>query len=101
MKHPSQLRLAMAQINVAVGDLEGDAELDTGVLPPYEMLDPILRADVEENRSFPELVAMGFDQKLVGRVIRMTDANEYPRRQAAPDVKLFHAPSAANAGCRL
>jgi NAD+ synthase (glutamine-hydrolysing) len=63
-------------------------QLDTDSLPPYEVLDPILRAYVEEDRSFSEMVDMGFDEQLVRRVIRMVDTNEYKRRQAAPGVKI-------------
>jgi NAD+ synthase (glutamine-hydrolysing) len=63
-------------------------QLDTDSLPPYEVLDPILRAYVEEDRSFAEMVDMGFDQDLVRRVIRMVDVNEYKRRQAAPGIKI-------------
>jgi NAD+ synthase (glutamine-hydrolysing) len=63
-------------------------QLDTDALPPYEVLDPILKAYVEEDRSFSEIVDMGFDEQLVRRVIRMVDTNEYKRRQAAPGVKI-------------
>src|SRR2546427_2883591 len=63
-------------------------QLDTDSLPPYEVLDPILKAYVEEDRSFSEIVDMGFEEQLVRRVIRMVDTNEYKRRQAAPGVKI-------------
>jgi NAD+ synthase (glutamine-hydrolysing) len=63
-------------------------QLDTDSLPPYDILDPILKAYVEDDRSFPEMVEMGFDEQLVQRVIRMVDTNEYKRRQAAPGVKI-------------
>ena len=59
-----------------------------GRLPPYEVLDPILKAYVEDDRSFSEMIDMGFDEQLVRRVIRMVDTNEYKRRQAAPGVKI-------------
>jgi NAD+ synthase (glutamine-hydrolysing) len=65
-----------------------DNQLDTDSLPPYEVLDPILKAYVEEDRSLSEMLAMGYDEKLVRRVIRMVDTNEYKRRQAAPGVKI-------------
>lgn len=61
---------------------------DTDSLPPYEVLDPILKAYVEEDRSAAEIVAAGADPDLVARVIRMVDINEYKRRQAAPGVKI-------------
>jgi NAD+ synthase (glutamine-hydrolysing) len=63
-------------------------QLDTDSLPPYEILDPILKAYVEDDRSFSEMIDLGFDEQLVRRVIRMVDANEYKRRQAAPGVKI-------------
>jgi NAD+ synthase (glutamine-hydrolysing) len=63
-------------------------QLDTDSLPPYDVLDPILKAYVEEDRSFSEMVELGFDEELVRRVIRMVDTNEYKRRQAAPGVKI-------------
>jgi NAD+ synthase (glutamine-hydrolysing) len=63
-------------------------QLDTDALPPYDVLDPILKAYVEEDRGLDEMVAMGFSPDLVRRVIRMVDHNEYKRRQAAPGVKI-------------
>jgi NAD+ synthase (glutamine-hydrolysing) len=63
-------------------------QYDTDTLPPYEVLDPILEAYVEEDRSLEEIVAMGFDEALVRRVVTMVDRNEYKRRQAAPGVKI-------------
>jgi NAD+ synthase (glutamine-hydrolysing) len=63
-------------------------QLDTDSLPPYEQLDPILKAYVEDDRSFSEMIDMGFDEQLIRRVIRMVDTNEYKRRQAAPGVKI-------------
>ncbi len=61
---------------------------DEDTLPPYEILDPILKAYVEEDRPYKDIVAMGFDPELVKRVIRMVDRNEYKRRQAPPGVKI-------------
>ncbi|MCL5291489.1 MAG: NAD+ synthase [Actinobacteria bacterium] len=63
-------------------------QLDTDSLPPYEVLDPILKAYVEEDRSFEEMVELGFDPDVVRRVIRTVDRNEYKRRQAPPGVKI-------------
>ena len=63
-------------------------QLDTDSLPPYDVLDPILKAYVEDDRSFSEMIDMGFEEQLVRRVIRMVDTNEYKRRQAAPGVKI-------------
>ena len=61
---------------------------DTDSLPPYDVLDPILRAYIEERRSFSEIVARGFDEALVERIIRLVDQNEFKRRQSAPGVKI-------------
>jgi NAD+ synthase (glutamine-hydrolysing) len=61
---------------------------DTDSLPAYEILDPILRAYVEQDRSFDEIIAMGFDAALVQRVMRLVDLSEYKRRQAPPGVKI-------------
>jgi NAD+ synthase (glutamine-hydrolysing) len=63
-------------------------QLDTDSLPPYDVLDPILKAYVEDDRSLADLVEMGFDPKIVQRIVRLVDANEYKRRQAAPGVKI-------------
>jgi NAD+ synthase (glutamine-hydrolysing) len=63
-------------------------QTDQDTLPPYEVLDPILEAYVEEDRSFHEIVTQGFDPAMVSRVIRMVDRNEYKRRQAPPGVKI-------------
>jgi NAD+ synthase (glutamine-hydrolysing) len=61
---------------------------DTDSLPPYDVLDPILRAYVEQDRSVAEIVAAGYDPKVVRNVARLVDRAEYKRRQAAPGVKI-------------
>jgi NAD+ synthase (glutamine-hydrolysing) len=63
-------------------------QLDQDSLPPYEVLDPILEAYVEDDRTADEIVAMGFEEAVVQRVIGLVDRNEYKRRQAAPGVKI-------------
>jgi NAD+ synthase (glutamine-hydrolysing) len=64
-------------------------QLDTDSLPPYDVLDPILRAYIEEERSQDEIVAtLGIKSAIVGRVIRLIDINEYKRRQSPPGVKI-------------
>jgi NAD+ synthase (glutamine-hydrolysing) len=63
-------------------------QLDQDTLPPYEVLDPILVAYVEEDRSLEEIVRLGFEPDLVRRIVRMVDLNEYKRRQAPPGVKV-------------
>ncbi|HWC30446.1 MAG TPA: NAD+ synthase, partial [Dehalococcoidia bacterium] len=63
-------------------------QLDTDSLPPYEVLDPILEAYVEDDRGIDEIVAAGYDEALVRRVVNLVDRNEYKRRQAPPGVKI-------------
>jgi NAD+ synthase (glutamine-hydrolysing) len=61
---------------------------DTDSLPPYDVLDPILKGYVEDDRSYEELVAAGHDPATVTRVIQLVDRSEYKRRQAPPGVKI-------------
>jgi NAD+ synthase len=61
---------------------------DEDSLPPYEVLDAILMALVEEEKSVEEIVARGYDVDTVRRVWRLLDRTEYKRRQAPPGVKL-------------
>jgi NAD+ synthase (glutamine-hydrolysing) len=61
---------------------------DTDSLPPYEELDPILVAYIEDDRSFEDLVAAGHDPVVVSRVIQLVDRSEYKRRQAPPGIKI-------------
>jgi NAD+ synthase (glutamine-hydrolysing) len=61
---------------------------DSDSLPVYPVLDPILKAYVEDDREFDEMLRMGFDRKTVERVIRLVDKSEYKRRQAPPGVKI-------------
>ena len=61
---------------------------DIDTLPPYEVLDPILKAYVEDDLPIEQIVAMGFDREIVTRVARLVDRNEYKRRQSAPGIKI-------------
>jgi len=61
---------------------------DTDTLPPYDMLDPILKAYVEDDLAIDQIIAMGFDRDIVIRVTRLVDRSEYKRRQAAPGIKI-------------
>lgn len=63
-------------------------QLDTDSLPPYEVLDPILKAYVEDDLSTDEIVAQGYKKSLVTKIIKMVDQNEYKRRQAPPGIKI-------------
>src|SRR6266487_4031574 len=61
---------------------------DQDTLPPYEILDEILRLYVEENLSVRDIINHGFDEKTVRWVQRRVDLNEYKREQAAPGLKV-------------
>jgi NAD+ synthase (glutamine-hydrolysing) len=61
---------------------------DQDTLPPYDVLDEILRLYVEENLSARDIIAHGFDEKTVRWVQRRVDINEYKREQAAPGLKV-------------
>ena len=61
---------------------------DSDSLPPYEVLDAILEAFIEEDLSVDEIEARGFDRATVGRVLDMVKRNEYKRRQAPPGVRV-------------
>ena len=61
---------------------------DTDTLPPYELLDPILTAYVEEDKSIKQIIDMGYDEAVVRRVARLVDTSEFKRRQAPPGIKI-------------
>jgi NAD+ synthase (glutamine-hydrolysing) len=63
-------------------------QTDQDSLPPYPELDAILEAYVEEDRGVADLVARGFPEETVRRVVRMVDGNEYKRRQGPIGVKI-------------
>ncbi len=63
-------------------------QVDQDTLPPYEVLDEILRLYIEENLSARDIVAHGFEEKTVRWVQRRVDFNEYKRAQAAPGLKV-------------
>jgi len=61
---------------------------DSDSLPPYEVLDPILEAFIEEDLTVDEIQARGFDRATVGKVLDLVKRNEYKRRQAPPGVRV-------------
>jgi NAD+ synthase (glutamine-hydrolysing) len=61
---------------------------DDDTLPPYDALDPVLEAYVEEDRTAAELIAAGVDAALVERVAALVDGAEYKRRQLPPGVRI-------------
>ena len=63
-------------------------QLDTDTLPPYDILDPILKAYVEDDLSIEDIVSLGYRDSVVRNVTRMVDRNEYKRRQAPPGIKI-------------
>ena len=65
-------------------------QTDQDTLPPYDELDAILTALIEEERSVAEIAAIGHDEATVRRVWHMLDRAEYKRRQAPPGVKISH-----------
>ncbi len=63
-------------------------QTDQDTLPPYEVLDGILRLYVEDWKEVDEIVAEGYDRALVENVLRAVDTNEFKRRQAAPTIRV-------------
>jgi NAD+ synthase (glutamine-hydrolysing) len=63
-------------------------QTDQDTLPPYDVLDPILKFYVEEDRSVKEIAGLGYEEELVRRVVAMVDRAEYKRRQSPPGIKI-------------
>ena len=61
---------------------------DSDSLPPYDVLDPVLKAYLEEKKTLPEIVEMGYSRNLVKKILNMVEGNEYKRQQAAPGIKV-------------
>ncbi len=74
-------------IKAPTAELKKD-QLDTDTLPPYDVLDPVLKAYIEEDRSFDEIISLGCNEECVKNIIRMVDRSEYKRRQAPPGIKI-------------
>jgi len=77
----------------AILDKAPSAELrpnqkDQDSLPPYDLLDQVLAAYIEQGRSVDEIVAQGFDRETVRWILRVINRNEYKRKQAAPALKV-------------
>ena len=62
--------------------------MDQDDLPPYDVLDPILKAYLEQNLSVAEIVAMGFGRHVVEDVVKRIRRNEYKRKQAPLGLKV-------------
>jgi NAD+ synthase (glutamine-hydrolysing) len=63
-------------------------QTDQDTLPPYDILDGILKLYIEEWKELDEIAAAGFDRDLVQRVLRLVDTNEFKRQQAAPTIRV-------------
>jgi len=74
-------------------------QTDQDSLPPYDMLDAVLKGYVEEGLSRRDLVAQGFSEAVVTDIVRKVDLNEYKRKQAAPGLKI--TPLAFGVGRRI
>jgi NAD+ synthase (glutamine-hydrolysing) len=74
-------------------------QTDQDSLPPYDVLDAVLKGYVEEGLSRRDLVAQGFAEPVVSDVVRKVDLNEYKRKQAAPGLKI--TPLAFGVGRRI
>ncbi|MCE5194385.1 MAG: NAD+ synthase [Nitrospiraceae bacterium] len=61
---------------------------DSDTLPPYALLDPILKAYIEDDKSFEDIISEGYDKECVERVIKMVNKSEYKRRQSPPGIKI-------------
>jgi NAD+ synthase (glutamine-hydrolysing) len=61
---------------------------DTDSLPAYDVLDPVLTAYVEEDKSVEQIISAGFEEEVVKRAARLVDASEYKRRQSPPGIKI-------------
>ncbi len=61
---------------------------DRDALPPYETLDPILKAYVEKDLDMDTILRSGFNKKIVAKVLNMVDKSEYKRRQSPPGIKI-------------
>jgi NAD+ synthase (glutamine-hydrolysing) len=80
-------------IPAAIFDKPPSAELrpdqtDQDSLPPYELLDAVLEAHLEDGLDRQALYARGFPHKVVDEVLRLVRLSEYKRRQAAPGLKV-------------
>jgi len=61
---------------------------DEDKLPPYKILDPILKAYIEDDLDYRSIIKKGFEERIVRDVIRMVDSSEYKRRQGSPGIKI-------------
>jgi NAD+ synthetase len=74
-------------------------QTDQDDLPPYDILDGIVKAYIEEGKTAQEIIAAGFSKTVVRQILPRIDANEYKRRQCPPGIKI--TPKALSAGRRM
>ncbi len=74
-------------------------QLDQDSLPPYDMLDALLKGYIEDSLSRPDLIAAGFAESVVNDVVRKVNLSEYKRKQSAPGLKI--TPLAFGVGRRM
>ena len=74
-------------------------QTDQDSLPPYDILDALLKGSVEAGLSRADLAAQGFAESVINDVVRKVDLNEYKRKQAAPGLKI--TPLAFGVGRRI
>jgi NAD+ synthase (glutamine-hydrolysing) len=72
---------------------------DTDDIPSYDILDPILKAYITENKSRQKIIKQGYDKKIINDIIRRVDHNEYKRKQTAIGIKI--TPRAFGFGRRM
>jgi len=63
---------------------------DSDSLPEYNILDPILKSYIENDKGFDEIVYNGYDKEIVRKIINLVDRNEYKRQQAATGIRITH-----------
>jgi len=86
-------RKELPRVPQSIIDKEPSAELrpdqkDSDSLPPYGVLDPILKEYVEEEKSIEEIIDLGYSERDVKRVVQLVNRNEYKRRQAPPGIRI-------------
>jgi NAD+ synthase (glutamine-hydrolysing) len=74
-------------------------QTDQDSLPPYDVLDAIMEAYVEEGKDVDEIAERGYDRGLVTHILSTIDRNEYKRRQAPPGLRI--TPKAFGIGRRM
>ncbi len=74
-------------MKISPAELKPD-QLDQDDLPCYEVLDGILKAYIEDNKTAEEIMGMGFEPSIVRDIIRRVDRSEYKRHQAPPGLKV-------------